>query len=557
MFSRLFDRYLRAKPRLGEVLRGKAQETISRYSAYAGWTIEVVLVNQVDGFDEDWHQSKNIGTRIFNHLADPLQCGTKDGTIRRQLLFRQGQVLDPFALADSELLLRSLRFIDDVRIMIIPLTNMDHRVAVVVQTQDNWPLGAEAKVFSKDRFDASLYSVNLFGRGLAWTHELIYNAARNPGWGYRSRLQQPNLTGHFIDLDLEYEDSWRRWERRASVTKNLVHPGVQLVGGGEFMVQDDRDNIQAPNKFTGADFWLGRAMRLGAGPPGKKSSRMLVVPALGYQRKFFSKRPEVSLLENRSFHDRTLWLTGVSLLRVKDYKTSYFYRMGETEDIRSGWIARLTLAYEDGEFQKRGGNWLQTEMVAVGRKGQVMALGLGGGGYWRNGNFEEGILDATGFLATSLYGLGSFGQRWYLRAHYTRGFDRFPADQISLGNRSGLRGFDDGALLGNQRLIGSLESRLFTPWTPLGFRCLLLGYCDAGLIADQGSPLTAQRVAISAGVGVRLDNPGLVLPPLQLRWGVMDQNRGLSAVFELSFGKGRLQEEFLFPVVKPEPVAFQ
>ncbi len=553
----LFDRYVRISPGPGEDLRGKARETISRYEPYAGWTIAVVLVNQVDTFDEDWAAHGNIGTRIFNRLSNPLRCCTKDGTVRRQLLFRRGQVLDPFALADSELLLRSLRFIDDVRITVIPLAGVDREVAVAVETRDHWPLGANAKVFGQDRFDASVYSVNLFGWGLAWSHELIRNADREPGWGYRSHIRQPNLTGHFVDLDLDFEDSWRRFRRAISLEKKLVHPGVRLVGGGELVAEDDRENNQIPRKFTVGDYWLGRVWRVGAGVPGETTSRLLLVPALGYHKVSFSKRPAVSLTENRSFHDRKLMLAGLSLLSVRDYKTNYFYRMGETEDIRSGWIARVSVGYDDGEFQKRSGAWLQTGMVAVGRHGQVTALGLGGGGYWRSGDFEEGVLDATGFFATGLYGLGAYGQRWYLRAHYTRGFDRFPEEFISLGNRTGLRGLDDDVLVGRQRLVTSLESRLFTPWSLLGFRYQLLAYVDAGVIADQNASLFRRRISLSSGVGIRLDNPGLILPPVLIRVGVLDRAQGLSTVVELSFGKRRLQEEFLFPVVKPEPVAFK
>ncbi len=555
--SGLFDRYLRTKPHPEDDLRGQAKETVSRYLSFAGWTIEVVLVNQVDTFDEDRHAQTGFATRFVNSLTNPLQSNTREATIRRQLLFHRGQLLDPLALADSELLLRSLPFIDDVRIMVLPLTGAERKVAVVVETRDNWPLGVDAKVVNKDRYNASLYSVNVLGYGLAMSHELVRNAGRDHGWGYHSHLRQPNPTGHFVDLDLDFEDSWRRLSRKIVLQKNLVHPAVRMVGGGILENTDDRDNDQVARKFTAGDFWLGRALGLGSADPSTGYSRLLLVPTVGYNRISFSDRPEVSLDENRSYHDRTLLLAGLSLLRVKDFKTSYFYKMGETEDIRSGWDAQITTAYEDGEFQVRSGTWLQAAMVAVGGRGRVLALRLGGGGYWRRGDFEEGVLDASGFFATRLYDLGPYGQRWYLRAHYTCGFDRFPGEVISLGNRTGLRGVDDDVLTGRQRLVTSLESRLFTPWTVLGFRCLMLGYVDAGVIADQNESLAHKPVMISTGIGVRMDNPGLVLPPFQIRVGVRDRIRTSGMIVELVFGGGRNQEEFLFPSVKPEPPAFR
>ncbi len=555
--GRLFNRYLRAKPQTGEILRGRAEETASRYVAYAGWTIEVVLVNQVETFDEDWHERKGFGTRLFNNLTTPLQQSTQDGTIRRQLLFRAGQPLDPVALADTEILLRSLPFIDDVRIMVVPLTGQQESVAVVVESRDSWPLGIDGKIVDKDRYNASLYSVNLFGRGLACSNELVHNAGDQRPWGYHGHVRQPNPTGHFTDLDLDYEDSWRRLRRQVSVEKNLVHQGVRLVGGGELEVEDDRDNDGIPRKFSVGDFWLGRALRLNRKAPAPRQGTLLLVPAVGYRRVRFSERPEVTLSTNRSYHDRTLVLAGLSLVRIRDFKTSYFYRMGETEDIRAGWQAQVAVAYEDGEFQKRSGNWLRAGMVSVGDRGRVLAVGLAGGGYWRSGDFEEGVLDASAFFATRLYGLGAFGQRWYLRARYTRGFDRFLEETISLDNRSGLRGVEDGVLTGRQRLVSTLETRLFTPWSLLGFRCLLLGYVDAGIIAGQDESLAGRRVLISSGLGLRLDNPQLVLPPLQVRVGVRDEARGSDTVVEIVFGGGRSRENFLYPAVKPQPVAFR
>ncbi len=555
--GRLFERYLRAKPQTGENLRGRAEATTSRYVAYSGWTIEVVLVNQVQTFDEDWHARKGFGARIFNNLTDPLQTSTQDGTIRRQLLFHAGQPLDPVALADSEILLRSLPFIDDVRIMVVPLAGAERCVAVVVETRDSWPIGVDGKVVNKDRYNASVYSVNLLGRGLAWSNELVHRAADPHPWGYRGHLRQPNPTGHFTDLDLDYEDSWRRLRRQATLQKNLVHQGVRLVGGGELESEDDRDNEGIPRKFTRGDAWLGRALRLGPRQERSRSGTLLLVPALGYRKVSFDERPAVTLSTNRSYHDRTLLLAGLSLVRVRDFKTSYFYRMGETEDIRSGWQVQATAAYEDGEFQKRSGSWLRAGLVSVGRRGRVLALRVAGGGYWRSGDFEEGVLDASCFFATRLYGLGAFGQRWYLRTGYTRGFDRFPEERISLGNRTGLRGVDDDVLTGRQRLVSTVETRLFTPWSLLGFRCMLLGYLDAGVVAGQSQSLSGRRVLISSGLGLRLDNPQLVLPPLQVRVGVRDEALGSDTVVEVVFGGGRDRENFLYPAVKPQPVDFK
>lgn len=554
--SRLIRRHFGHNRQTGEDLGGQALETVDRYAAYAGRTIEVVLVHQVATFAKNGNRNSPAGPDLLDTLTDPLQTYTSDRVIRESLLFERGQVLDPFALADSERLLRNLPFISDVRILVVPLMGETGTVAVIVQTRDRWPIGADLKIKDRRQFTAGLYSVNVLGQGLGLRNDLIYHEGRRPQVGYRGRLDKANLAGSFVGVRLEFEDSWENLRRQVQVERNLLHPGIRLVGGGLLARTDNRDNEGLPRKYDQADLWVGWTLR--GGPPNgqRGSARPHLIPALGVSHVFFAARPPVTAALNRSYHDRRLYLGSLTYQRLKDYKTSYLYRMGETEDVRSGLVLKGTAGYEHGEFQERTCAWAEGEVVSIRNRGDLAFVRLGGGGYFRNGRFEEGVLSCQVGLVSPARDTGRWRQRWYLWTDYTQGFDQ-PADQgISLGERSGIRDLEDERLLGFQRLVLNLESRLFAPWTWQGFRCMLLAYADAGAIADQEEPLLRQEVVASFGLGVRFFNPDLVFSPLELRLGLRRHLEGHGLLLGLAMGLVD-PPSLIMPGVKPAPLAYE
>jgi hypothetical protein len=271
---------------------------------------------------------------------------------------------------------------------------------------------------------------------------------------------------------------------------------------------------------------------------------------------FFTARPPVAADQNRTYHDRRLYLGSLTYQRLKDYRTSYLYRMGETEDVRSGLLLKGTAGYEHGEFQERTCAWLETGYVSIRNRGDLAFVRLGGGGYYRNSRFEEGVLSCQGGLVSPARDFGRWRQRWYLWADYTQGFDQPANQRISLGERSGIRDFEDNRLLGFQRLVLNLETRLFAPWTWQGFRCMMLVYADAGAIAGQKEPLLRQEIVSSFGLGVRFFNPDLVFPPLELRLGLRRSQEGHGLV--LAFATGLVDPpSLIMPGVKPAAIVYE
>jgi len=70
------------------------------------------------------------------HLANSLHIRTREQFIRKEILFKAGDCLDPLRLSESERLLRSYRFIAKSDVFALP--QPDGTQHVVVDTQDEW-----------------------------------------------------------------------------------------------------------------------------------------------------------------------------------------------------------------------------------------------------------------------------------------------------------------------------------------------------------------------------------------------------------------------------------
>jgi hypothetical protein len=555
--TRTLKRYFGNSGQAGDELNGRAVELVDGYEAYIGKTIEVVIVHQVARFDPNWHHDQASSQKILNSATKPFQSYTKDRLIREYLLFEAGQPLDPFLLADSERMLRELDFINDVRINLVPLMGeKDDSVVVIVETRDKWPFGITGDLKDVNRYDLNLYFSNIGGYGVRLDNKLKYRGDMEPNAGYQGRLRKENIRGSFINMFLLYEDSWQVLSRMAALQRELIHPGIRWVGGGSWEYTDLRDNGGIPRKYQLGDYWVGHAIPLNKKRSTEQSARPMLIPAVRYRKIDYLEAPYASADTNTAYLDTRDYLGGVTYQRFKNFKTSYLFKMGETEDFPSGFTAKLSGGYQDRQVYDRVSGFLQAAYVKVRPHGSITMAGVDLGGYFHKNRIEDGSLNVIGAHYTRLMGGGRFRHRIYARAGYTLAFQRNGGEALVLGNITGLRGLDDNKILGNQRLVINLESRVFTPWSVMGFRFMLFGYADVGAVGGERDPIVQKKIYSSLGLGFRINNPDLVLPSTQVRFGFVNSIEENGFVLGFKLG-GVDYPEIRMPGTLPGGFAFR
>lgn len=554
--TRTLHRYFGSRSQPGDELQGKAVEIVDSYAPFVGKTIAVVLVHQVQRFDTQWDAEQGTSQQLLNSVTKPLYSYTKDRLIREYLLFEQGQAVDPFLLADSERMLRNLDYINDARIILVPLVGKPDSVVVVVETRDNWPFGLTGTVKDVNRYDVNLYFSNIGGYGFRLDNKAIYYSAFEPNLGYQGRLYKDNIRGSFIGMRLLYEDSWQQLSRQMEFQRSLVHPGIKWLGGVYWEYTDVRDNAGVPRKFELGDYWLGHTIRLTDQDAAKRTSRPVLVPAVRFRKNSFKVRPEASADSNTAYLNTKDYLVGLTYQRLEYFKTSHLFKMGETENMPSGYTIKLSGGYQDREVYERVSSFFQASAIGVHPRGNIFMGLVHLGGYFHDRYLEDGSLHTGGVYISRMMGGNRYRHRFYATLFYTLAFNRFFEEALVLGNKTGLRGLDDNKVQGNQRMILKLESRLFTPWTMMGFRFMVFGYADVGAVGGAKDVLVQQKIYSSLGLGFRIDNPDLVLPSTQVRVGFVNsvEQNG----FVLGFNLGKVDyPEINIPSTRPGPFDFR
>ncbi|MCP4571108.1 MAG: hypothetical protein GY838_02025 [bacterium] len=553
--NRTLHRFFGRAPQSGEELSGRAEQTLDPFAEFAGRPIEVVIVHPVLRFDPEAADSTSA-TAWLSSLARRAGSYTHERVFRQYLLFARGHTLDPYKLADSERLLRQLPYVNDARLLVLPVGDAGGGVAVIVEYRDRWPYGVSGRIKTEDRYEVSFYTHNLGGVGLLFDHKIIRNNLGEPATGYRGRMAKGNLFGTFVDGILEYEDSWSERRRYVEFQRRDVHPAISHVGGVSWRDTDDRDNEDVPRVFEDTRAWMGRVVELSQDRTFASGVRRTLTPAVSFSRRWFTDRPYTAPDTNRAYHHGRTWLAGLTYQRLSNYKTSYLFRMGEVEDIPAGVSIQINGGYDDGEHRDRTVGFVDFGGVQFRPRGDLVFGGVALGGYLRAGHFEDGQVDATAAYVTRLTGGGRYRHRTLVWLRYTLGINRTGTGRLKLGDGSSTRNLTSPGVRGNQRLMASVEFRLFTPWSVAGFRMQDFAYTDLGLVGTEDDAIFQQKIYSSTGLGVRLDNPDLVLPTIELRGSLTRDVDGRSFSWAVDLGN-LIYPELRLPGVRPGKVSFR
>jgi hypothetical protein len=143
----------------------------------------------------------------------------------------------------------------------------------------------------------------------------------------------------------------------------------------------------------------------------------------------------------------------------------------------------------------------------------------GAGAFFNGRPTEQGVVLLRVKYFSDLIYLGSYKIRNFINIDYTRGFDRYTDEYLVVPNTNGFSGLSNVFFRGNQRVVLSLESVVFSPSSYLGFRYAIFGFTDMAFIAGTREVTYPEGFLSGIGVGIRIRNDNLVFNTFQIRIG--------------------------------------
>jgi len=506
----------------------------ANYISYSGKKIRKINIQRLNVFGANINNPASIEPKKIENLLNKTHVNTTESIIRKNLLFSEGDTISPLTLSDNERILRQLSYIDDARIIVVPVS--DDEADIVVLTKDVYSLGASYSYKGLKKGSVSLFEKNIFGMGHEFGLEMPFdtNAPDSPGFGVHYLAD--NIWKSFINLKLYYLDGLGEKTYGFSLSRKLVSSTTKYAGGisvRQMYTTEDLDTLPVPQplKYNLQDYWLSRSFLI-----NKESVSRIIIGARYTNNNVFD-RPFILRDSYYYLQKYRMYLGSAAFSIQKYYKTNLIYSYGRTEDIPYGGLFRVTVGREFNEFNEfKKRTYLGAE-IALGKSSKGLGYFYTSAGLstYLNGNqTEQGLFSLGIKYFSNLLNLGNNMIRNFVYVDYTRGFDRFTDEFLVFNNDNGFSGFKNDSISGTQRLSVSLESVLFSPVNLYGFRFAFFGFTDLSFLSGTNEIIGNGYTLSGIGLGIRIRNDNMVFNTFQLKFGFFPNPPSYSKINHLT-----------------------
>lgn len=491
-----------------------------RLLALLGWSAALVLcaqpdpirrteeglhVGRVDIVAVDVFDAEQASKGFVYRAANAVHVSTRESTVRRFLLFSEGDVYDPALIAETERNLRALGLFRSVEIRSGEVH--DGEVDVTVRTQDAWTLSIGLSIGSNagtTHGGVSIGEKNFIGTG----RQIYFGFAEDVDRTYRSiefldpYFLMPYATAHV--LYAQTSDGYQRALELRRPFYSTVAPWAAEAVYSELKRDEilyEEGNIES-ERFGAQRFRLAGSYGLALDASTLSAMRL----SLGFDwrtERFHALAGQTPATVPADREFRYLFLQYETVL--PDYlKWNYVDHDDRVEDIGLGPRFLVKLGVSPSAF---GVDRTTGLVEAAGEAG----FRVGSSGFVR----ARAAFDTR--VASRMENAHFQGDVWLVRRFETslrqtfvahvgafRGWNLYADEQYFLDGTTGLRGYRLRSFEGDRRVVLNLEQRFFSGWqiadlVSPGFAV----FFDSGLVGSPQRPLTLSQVKTDVGVGLR------------------------------------------------------
>ncbi len=493
-----------------------------RFIAYENERMKELRYKYLNVFGSDINDTIADNSNRWTNLLNKSHIHTRRWVVRKNLLFKAGDLISPDSLVNSERLLRRQQFIKDARIYVDEKVR-NREADVIITTKDVFPYNFLLNPNNNNGARFGISNINIAGIG----HELEYNNIRDGGseWFYRVR----NIEGTFIDGELNISDHFRKtgfgvFLEREFITPQTKYAGGFSLSGYEFGEFDFNPTTDVTSTFTydldHRDFWVGRSFTtsLVSSLLGMTENTRAVLAAK-IETSDFSDRPPTDATTNFRYHDRTNLLFSLGLTSRSYYKDKFILQYGRTEDIPTGSALGIVFGRQNGEFEDRtyfGFNYARGGYIRkIGYLNAILSVGS-----FFDEDLENGVFKIGADYYTRLFPINQFRFRQFVDFNLTNAINPDEETILSTQDHIGISGVTNYYHRSTSRLNFKSTSLLFTPAYILGFRLAVFSFLDFTITTNKRNDFFGRDAFFGFGGGLSLRNDNLAISTIQLRLGV-------------------------------------
>lgn len=518
---------------------------------YQGMYIRTVQIRTMDPFGTSIYDTSGIVQTRTAEFGNKIHMTTRKSVIKNQLMFHEGEKVNPDKIADNERILRNLSYIAGARIVITETSPGSDTVDIAVLTKDNWSIGGSFSLIELTRYRGSLYDANFLGSGDRFSVYWSIDYSRAPFFRFDGLSYNfTNIKGSFIDgtISMNQDDDGNE-TLEASLSRPFYSYSTRLGGGINFTlaktVTQTNDTLTQIATYHQEGAWLGLSSSVSSSDP---AIRFVVAQSIFF-RNYFS-RPGVTIDSNAGYYNTTNFLTSIQISKNKYYNTDYILQFGKTESFPYGFLGQITAGPSITDFYTRFYMGLGASAGNFIKKFGYLYNSIHLGGYLNRNNFEDGLLKIESSYMSYLYFSPSrrFKFRSYVTGQYNYLFNerKNNQDYFDLSEAVNIKSVNTDSLFdGSQVALLSILTVAYTPWYFYGFRFAIQGTVWAGLSSPENTSLWKAPFMAGIGIGVMVKNDNLIFPTLMFSCFVYPTTPGVPLIqFDLFETSSIIQKDF-------------
>ncbi|HLV92321.1 MAG TPA: hypothetical protein VKX34_04300 [Aequorivita sp.] len=513
------------------------KDSHTNYEEYSGKIIRNIIIDTKDPFGYSVTDSTETPTRWHERAGNTLHIKSKEMAIRKFLLLKEDEPLDPLLITESARLLRAQDYIREVNITPTQVQNSKDSIDIVITSLDSWSLIPRAS-FSANQTRLSVRERNFIGMG--HRAKVGYSKRLKDGnTGFEAIYSVPNIRNTFIDATGHYNIDYEGYYHKSiSVDRAFYSPLARWAGG--ISLEENYLSRPLPNdtlafigqdlKFISQDYWAGYSFRIFSGSSERERTTNLIASGRVLLVDYF-QTPSIEYDTIHYFSGETFFLGSIGVASRQFIEDRYIFRDGIVEDVPVGIVYSATAGLQRKNNISRP---YVGAKVSYGNyfKWGFLSANIEAGTFFNNSKSEQ---TAYRFQANYFSNLLSLGDKWkmrqFVKPEITIGANRFdsPIDRLSLnqdpyfngaGKNSNIRngniqGFDS-YMYGTRKYVLSLQTQFYSPWVWWGFRVNPYINMTFGMLTDEQKIFENNKLYSSFGVGCIIRNDYFVFNSFQL-----------------------------------------
>lgn len=468
-----------------------------------GRVIRNIRYMRVGVFDENNPDENNSLYRFLNRL----HINTKEYVVSSQILFTEGDTLDPDVIHETERLLRSRDYFAGA--FIVPEQICEGAVDLVVVTRDSWSLEIEGS-FSHSGGDSStgigISDDNILGTGTSFSIGYEQDEERK---GVRYSLSTDHLLDSRWATRLAYADNSDGENVIVELRRPFFSRLTPWSAGGhytdvteaEIIRSNDEEINEYQHQNVDQQIFYGHSLSVTS-----TATQRLIGGYTVEEDTFYANENTTDLGVPESRKMSYPWLE----YQYLEDKYAVFRNLNQiqrTEDVPLGITFGFRVGYGEAE-PSRHGNAVRyigqyQHIYSVDDK-HLLAVQLGVDG--RDHLDSDGADSAIWSSKISYNLMQNYKNRWYGSVSYDAGQDLMQHEELTVGGIVGMRGYPTSFQRGKKRFISTIERRYYSDWHWFNLvRVGAVAFIEAGKAwdgpGDEDNPMLAD-----AGIGLRFSS---------------------------------------------------